>query len=263
MIDAVEDLARRWPAAAPIYRKLIRPLDVAVIGPPWSGRGTLVRALHNSLSVSAVVVDSPDSAVSADIALYLLVGRVRAGDVETISSLPRDRRIVLLNKADTCGSPDAANDAAHRCGSLLATDVLPVTGLWGAVTVTSDDATLLRELAADRVPLPRFAAQFAADDPRHAALLGRIGWRGVTDCVQEIRSGRIAGSPGDIDPLLRRRSGIGCLTTTFGQLAEPIRLFRETRAASELSALASTASGQLRDAIEHVVVDHALIGGLR
>ncbi|MFW0788246.1 hypothetical protein [Gordonia sp. CPCC 205333] len=258
MIDAVEDLARRWPTAAPIYRKLIRPLDVAVIGMPSSGRATIVRALHRSLSVTAVAAGPSTLGADADISLYLLVGRVRAGEAEAIARLPCDRRLVLLNKADACGPPDVVIGVAERCGSALGTEVLPVSGLWGAVTVTSDDAALLRDIAAGEALPARFAAQFAAVDPRRANLLGRIGRQGVVDCVEEVRAGRIAGNPRDFDQLLRRRSGLRQVSAAFAAMAGPIAIFRQERARTELSTLAAAAPGQLRDAVEHV-----LIGGRR
>lgn len=254
MIDAVEDLARRWPAAAPIHRRLVRPLDVAVVGAPVSGRRTLVTAIHAATSASATAAEPCGTVPDVDVMLYLLVGRVRAGDQEAIAKLPADRRLVLLNKADCCGSQSAADDVARRCADVLQVTVTPTSGLWAMTTVTSGDAALLRELAALDGQLPRLAAHFAAVDAERAALLRRMGRQGVVECVDAVRAGRIAGNPSDFDALLRRRSGLRELTASLGRYAAAVRVFRRARARDELAALAATAPGRVRDAVENVLM---------
>lgn len=257
MIDAVEELARRWPAAAPIYHRLVRPLDVAVLGVPSSGRATLCDALHRNSSVTAVVAEPGEPAPAADIVLYLLVGRVRAGDADAVRGLAPRRRIVVLAKADTCGPAEAWTGSAQRCADAVGARVLPVSGLWGAASVTSDDAALLRELAVGSQTIPALAAQFAADDPARTGLLRRIGRQGIVDCVAAVRAGRIAGNPGDVDRLLRRRSGLAELTSAFADLASDVGEFRSRRAAGELAVLAARSPGQFRDALERILLGAA------
>lgn len=227
---------------------------MAVVGAPSSGRATLVDALHRNSSASAVVAAPGDDVSGADIQLYLLVGRVRAGDVDAVRGPGRERRIVVLAKADTGGAADARAQPARRCAGLLGTSVVPVSGLWGGVSVTSADAELLRESAAGCAPIPAMAAEFAADDPARTALLRRIGRAGIVDCVSAVRAGRVAGNPVDFDRLLRRRSGLAELVAAFARLAPEVREYRERRAVAELAVLGARSPGRLRDEVEHVLL---------
>ncbi|NMO02465.1 hypothetical protein HH308_14695 [Gordonia sp. TBRC 11910] len=253
---SVEDLARRWPAVAPIHRRLVRPLDVAVRGAAGSGRRTLVTAIQSATSASAVIDEPHCTVPDVDVVLYLLVDRVRAGDRESIARLPADRRIVLLNKADCCG-PSRSADVARRCADDLGVRVTPTSGLWATTTVTSDDAALLRELAWYDDPLPALTAQFAAADPARAGLLRRVGRQGIVECLDAVRAGRVAGNPADFTTLLRRRCGLRDLAAQLRSAGPAVRDFRRERARGELNALAAAAPGQLRDAAEQTLMGAA------
>lgn len=241
MIDAVEGLIRRWPALAPMHRRLIGPLDIGVVGSTGSGRATLCRALHNSTSCSAVVFDAASDAgnpqTDPDMWVYVLVGGFRAGDREQLALLPADRTVVVANKVDV----------------MSATRGLPVSALWGSVTVTSDDAALIGEIAALDTPIPRRSAEFATDD-RRTGLLRRMDRAGIIACAAEVTAGRLAGNPDELQRFLRRRSGLSELGAEFVRRRGRIEDFRRRRATADLDLVAATSPGRLRDAIESVLV---------
>ncbi|WP_067533087.1 hypothetical protein [Nocardia crassostreae] len=92
----------------------------------------------------------PDPTLDADLILYILAGSLQPADRRALTAIPRDRVLVILNKADTIGTrwSDAAT-AAESHSATLGLPVFPVVATLAAHTragtlTTADMQTLHR-----------------------------------------------------------------------------------------------------------------------
>lgn len=244
-----------------------RPLQIAVCGRPGTGRDTVARALRERLSVTAIGPgEVGEGAADADLWLYVLSGPPRRADHTLLATVPRDRTIVVLGKADTHGLGDAtvADAVAAECAETIGLPVHPVSALLACADLSDGETDFLRGLAAAGETMPSMAAQFltastegaktSVGDERtvRAGLLRRIDQRGI-----DIALAVLAECAGDeptastVNRELHAESGIHDLVPVIRERVEVVRYWRlvELRARVELLA----ARGADRDALEHLL----------
>ncbi|NED70487.1 hypothetical protein G3I15_57170, partial [Streptomyces sp. SID10244] len=74
--------------------------------------------------------------------------------------MPADRTVVVLGKADTHGSPEAAADVAAECAQHLGVPVQAVSQLLACADLSDDEFDLLRRLVAAGQTMPSMSGQF-------------------------------------------------------------------------------------------------------
>ncbi len=241
-------------------RRYARPLHVQVCGRPGTGRDTLARAMRERLGVSAIGPgESTGPAPDADLWIHLLGGPPRGADHDLLSSLPVDRTIMVLGKADTHGEPSVAAAVATDCARSLGVEVPAISPLLACSDLTADEFDHLRRLAAAGVQMPqmtgRFLAETVADERAlRTGLLRRIDRFGIVTALRLIAVGDPAGgSAVALNGALHERSRIDRLVPPIRGRVECVRFWRlaELRAALELIA----ARGHDRETVEHLLRD--------
>ncbi|MCS3877106.1 hypothetical protein M2359_000735 [Gordonia amarae] len=242
MIEGVSHLADA-------VREHGRPLSVAVIGRPGTGRKTMVRALRRQLSLDARVAAEHMPLSGPDLWCHVLSGPPRAADLELAGRLPADRTVVVLTKADVYGPvPDisapvfapGASATAARCARELGRPVTPVSALWAVAAPTGPQVALLGALADAGERVPEVAGRFTMPS-------GVAGPSGVTGPSEVAGPTGVSGPPGaggggrDDEERLR----IGLLRTMDRWGVElAIRAATDGySAAGQIEALLHTASG--------------------
>lgn len=137
---------------AEAVRRLRTPPRIQVAGRARSGRTMVRRALTLLSAVETDPVDepgTPDPRLDGDIVVYVLAGAPVAADRRALESLPPERAIVVLNKADALGAGWAdAVAGAERYSRELRMPVLPLVASLAvrtkAGTVTDTDLAVLR-----------------------------------------------------------------------------------------------------------------------
>ncbi|GAB4589748.1 GTPase domain-containing protein [Nocardia sp. IFM 10818] len=129
-----------------------RLLRIQVTGRARAGKTTVRNALALQSAEETAPIDEPgqpDPVLDADLVLYILAGTVRPADRRALATVPSDRALVLLNKADTIGTrwSDAAT-AAESHSAALGLPVFPVVASLAAHTragtLTDADLRTLR-----------------------------------------------------------------------------------------------------------------------
>lgn len=136
------------------------PPRIQVTGRAHTGRTTVLHALALMSAVETGPVDEPglpDPVLDGDIIVYVLAAAPGPADQRIIGSLPPDRTIVVLNKADAVGARWAdAVIAAEQYGRELGRQVLPVVASLAVRTragaVTEADLATLRRHAGNTDP---------------------------------------------------------------------------------------------------------------
>ncbi|MGC5256076.1 hypothetical protein ACPXCG_06955 [Gordonia sp. DT218] len=254
-------------------RRYGRPLQVQVDGRPGTGRDTFARALRERLSVTAIGpgeadrrADAPDPWM-ADLWMYVLSGPPRAADRTAIAQMPADRTVVVLGKADTHGSPEAA---AAACAEHLGVPVLAVSQLLACADLSADEFDFLRRLAAAGETMPSMSGQFLTPTlsgypgpegagPFHgdervlrAGLLRRVDRRGIDLALHLLAADDPAAADvAALNTALQGRSGIVRLVTSIRERVDLVRHWRLTELRSRLEIVA--ARGWDRDVIEHLL----------
>ncbi|MFT4126935.1 MAG: hypothetical protein QM662_12000, partial [Gordonia sp. (in: high G+C Gram-positive bacteria)] len=222
---------------------------VAVCGRGGTGRDTMARALRDRLGVDALGPgEDTDTLAAADLLLYLLVGTVRAADVELLAHLPADRTVVVLGKADTCDDPDAAAAAA---ATVLGRPVLPVSALLACAEVTAAEWDFLRELAAAGEQMPSLSGRFltGAERTLRRRLLRRLDRLGI-EIALDVAADRAAGVD-DLTAILQAESGIAGLGARITAMLPRVAAARARDRRAELEYRA--AAGADRDRAERLL----------
>ncbi|WP_157514277.1 hypothetical protein [Nocardia concava] len=179
-----------------------RPPRIQVTGRARAGKTTLRHALSLLTAEETRPVDQPGQpapTLDADLLLYVLPGTADPADRRLLATLPPDRTLVVLNKADSIGT--RWSDAAALAESLttaLGHRVFPVVASLAARTrsgtLTAPDLDTLARLTTHPNP-PRtlshdlFTAPGATPDPQaRQALLDRWDLHGVSCALAALRA---------------------------------------------------------------------------
>ena len=161
LVDLVDPVSPLVPVLAGAGRRFLRPLHVQVVGRPGTGRDTMARALRERLSLTVIGPgEDEQGAADADLWILVLAGPPRRADRELFASLPADRLLVVLGKADTHGDWDAAVAVAASCAGRLDTPVYPVSQLLACADLDDAEFAALATMAAAGVGMPSMAGRF-------------------------------------------------------------------------------------------------------
>ncbi|WP_280391672.1 hypothetical protein [Nocardia wallacei] len=186
-----------------------------------AGKTTLLQALALMSAVETEPVDEPgrpDPVLDGDLVVYVVSASLQAADRRILAELPRDRTIVVLNKADAIGSQWAeAVATADQIAYGLGVPVLPLVSALAvrtrAGTPSDDDLRTLRRHAANTDPnftlSPElFTAPTAGPDvAERTEVLARWGLYGVSCALTALRYEPDLG-PRELLQLLHAVSGI-------------------------------------------------------
>ncbi|MBF6328970.1 hypothetical protein IU452_10605 [Nocardia transvalensis] len=273
-------LAERLVGAVAAWR---RPLRIQVTGRAGAGKSTLLRALALMSAEETAPVDEPgrpDPLLDGDLVVYVLAAAPQPADRAVLATLPRERTLVVLNKADAIGSRWAdAVGAAERCARDFGVPVLPVVAELAARTrtgtPTEDDLRTLRRHAdhADSSftlsPELFVSAAAGSDTAERQAVLDRWGRYGVACALTALRhEPRLGAQP--LLRLLHAVSGIDAVHTQLHHRYQQMAAQRGGDLLDELARLAAAAipdatggRGRARDLIEdYLAGDEALGLGL-
>ncbi|MBF6127968.1 hypothetical protein [Nocardia brasiliensis] len=249
-------------AAVSAWRK---PPRIQVTGRANAGRTTVLHALALMSAVETGPVDEPETpepTLDADIVVYVLSAAPSPADRRLLATLPPERTVVVLNKADAIGVRWAdAVTAAEQYGRELGVAVLPVVASLavrtraGAMTDV-DVAALRRLLANDDAALTLSPDLFVAPGPDQAArveLLQRWDLYGVSCALAALRHDPEL-APQTLLQLLHAASGIDALHRLLHRRYEQVCALRGGELLDELTRLAARAvpaeQSRARDILE-------------
>ncbi|WP_439030493.1 hypothetical protein [Gordonia terrae] len=235
LADLVEPSSPLVTVLTAAGRRFLRPLHVEVVGRPGAGRDTMARALRERLSLISIGPgEGARGTADADLWLLVLAGLPRRADHELLASLPSDRVVVVLGKADTFGDWNAAAGVAATCSTRLGTPVYPVSQLLACADLDAGDFAALRALASAGAEMPSMAGRFLLGRPgsdermMRQALLRRIDAYGIDTALALIAAGSSAADSVDaLNRALRDASGITDLTDPIGARVGRVRHWRE------------------------------------
>lgn len=284
--DLIRTLALGVPADQRIGERLgeavlasRRPPRIQITGRSGAGRSTVTRALALLAAEETGPVDepgSPDPVLDGDLVLYVLAGAPLPADRRVLAALPRERAVVVLNKADAVGARWAdAVAAAERCAADLGIATVPVVATLAertrSGTVSAEDLAALRALAARDDPALTLAPDlFLAPGPDLAArerLLRDWDLYGVSCALTALRHDPRLGAAA-LRQLLHAASGIDPLHRLLHRRYEQIAALRGGDLLDEITRLAARAvpspDSRARDLLEqHLESDAARWLGLR
>ncbi|GAA5102877.1 hypothetical protein [Nocardia iowensis] len=249
-------------AAVSAWRK---PPRIQVLGRAHAGRSTVLHALALMSAVESDPVDEPDMpdpVFDADIAVYVLSAAPSPADRRVLATLPPERTVVVLNKADAIGARwgDAVT-AAEKYSREIGIPVLPVVASLAMRTragaMTDADLAALRRLAADDdAALTLSPDLFVAPGPDLAVreqLLQRWDLYGVTCALAALRHDP-ALAPQTVLQILHAASGIDALHRLLHRRYEQVSALRGGELLDELTRLAARAipegTSKARDILE-------------
>ncbi|MBF6464828.1 hypothetical protein IU427_06475 [Nocardia beijingensis] len=248
-------------AAVTAWRK---PPRIQVTGRAHAGRSTVLHALALMSAVETDPVDrpaAPDPELDADIVVYVLSAAPTPADRRVLATLPPQRAIGVLNKADAIGSRwGDAVAAAQQYGRELRIPVVPVVASLAVRTrsgaLTGADLELLRKLAAADPALILAPDLFLAPGPDAAEreqLLRRWDLYGVACACTALRHDP-ALAPQALLQILHAASGIDALHQLLHRRYEQVSALRGGELLDELARLAARAvpeeGGRARDLLE-------------
>ncbi|MCZ0915097.1 MULTISPECIES: hypothetical protein [Gordonia] len=243
----VEPSSPLVPILSAAGRRFLRPLHVQVVGRPGVGRDTMARALRERLALT-VIGPGEDARAAADADLWVLVlaGPPRRADHELLRSLPADRVVVVLGKADTHPDWDAAVDAANRSSTQLGLPVHAVSQLLACADLDATEFTALARLAAEGAEMPSMAGRFLVGAPGseerilRQGLLRRIDAFGIDTALRLIAEGSdMAADASALNRALHAISGVPQLTTEISDRVGRVRFWREVEIRAELERAAA------------------------
>ncbi len=245
--DLVEPSSPLVPVLAAAGHRFLRPLHVQVVGRPGVGRDTMARALRERLALTVTGPgEEPRAAADADLWLLVLAGPPRRADHELLSSLPADRVVVVLGKADTHPDWEAAVDVARRSSTHLGLPVHVVSQLLGCADLDAAEFAALTRLAAERAEMPSMAGRFLVGAPGsedrllRQGLLRRIDACGISTALRLIAEDSDEAADADaLNRALHARSGVPQLSSAFGDRVGRVRFWREVEVRAELERAAA------------------------
>ncbi|AZZ80726.1 hypothetical protein C5O27_06250 [Gordonia alkanivorans] len=244
LADLVEPSSPLVPVLSAAGQRFLRPLHVQVVGRPGVGRDTMARALRERLAPT--VTGLGEDAPAADLWLHVLAGPPRRADHELLSSLPADRVVVVLGKADTHPDWEAAVDVARRCSTQLGLPVHAVSQLLACADLGAAEFAALTRLAAERAEMPSMAGRFLAGAPEseerllRQGLLRRIDAFGIGTALRLIAEESEEAADADaLNRALHARSGVTQLGAAFGDRVGRVRFWREVEIRAELERAAA------------------------
>ncbi|WP_029930270.1 hypothetical protein [Nocardia otitidiscaviarum] len=264
------------PRLEAAVRRWRRPLRIQVTGRSRAGKTTVQRALALLAAEETASVDvpgQPEPVLDGDLVLYILAGAPHPADRAVLATVPPERMLLVLNKADAIGSrwSDAVT-AAERCAEEFGMAVHPVVATLAAhtrsgIVTDAERATLCRHR--DH-PDPTFALvperftdpAFGSDTADRKALLARWPLPGLACALSALRY-RPELSSGRILQILHAASGIDPLHADLRRRCEAHAARRGGELLDELTRLAACRI-PARDRIEtYLRGDEALALGLR
>ncbi|WCB38026.1 hypothetical protein [Gordonia polyisoprenivorans] len=253
--DALPGAVRAEVSAA--ARDHRRALTIAVTGRPGTGRDTMTRAVRERLRVGALGPGEDHDAIDgADLWVHVIVAAVRPADHEILASLPVERTIVVLGKADTHPDPRDAAHAAADAARILGRPVTAVSALLACADVTEAEWTFLADLVARDEQMPSMAGHFLVGDPGgrertlRRGLLRRLDRFGIETALDLMGAGVVADADG-LNATLHRLSGIEALVPTVAACVGAVRARREGVVRDRLEGLA--VAGVAREGIEQLL----------
>ncbi len=271
-------VAEQVAAAASTWR---RPVRIQVTGRAGAGKSTLLQALALISAEETTPVDEPgrpDPVLDADLLVYVLSSALQPGDRAVLSRLPRDRTVVVLNKADAVGSRwGDAVAAVDQCAYEIGMATLPVVSELAvrtrSGTPSQEDLTTLRRHTTTTDPSFTLTAElfcsadFGPDTADREAVIARWGLFGVSTALAALQRDPDLG-PQTIRQILHAVSGIDAVHTLLHRRYERSAEQRGGEFLDELARLAARAggagAGRARDLIEdYLAGDEALWTGLR
>ncbi|MCC3327591.1 hypothetical protein [Nocardia abscessus] len=262
-------------AAVSAWRK---PPRIQVTGRAHAGRTTVLHALALMSAVETDPVDQPGAAdpeLDADIVVYVLSATPSPADRRVLATLPPQRTIAVLNKADAIGSRwGDAVAAAEQYGSQLRIPVVPVVASLAMRTragaLTGAELDLLRKLAGEAdsalVLSPDLFVAPGPDAAQREELLRRWDLYGVACACTALRHDPHL-TPQALLQILHAASGIDALHRLLQRRYEQVSALRGGELLDELARLAARAvpeeGGRARDLLEsYLFSDDALWLGL-
>ncbi|WP_227997581.1 hypothetical protein [Nocardia australiensis] len=258
-----------------------RPPRIQVTGRAHAGRSTVLHALALMSAVETAPVDEPDVAdpvLDADIVVYVLSGALLPADRRILATLPSERTVVVLNKADAIGSRWAdAVIAAEQYRAELGILTLPVVASLAVRTragaITDADMATLRRLAATADPALTLSPELfispsaGPDVTEREQLLHRWDLYGVTSALVALRHDPEL-LPHALLQILHAASGIDALHGLLHRRYEQVSSLRGGELLDELDRLAARAlpgdGGNARNVLEdYLFGDDARWMGLR
>ncbi|MFC9979537.1 hypothetical protein [Gordonia sp. NPDC127522] len=247
LVDLVDPVSPLVPVLAGAGRRFLRPLHVQVVGRPGTGRDTMARALRERLSLTVIGPGEDEQGVAdTDLWILVLAGPPRRADRELFASLPADRLLVVLGKADTHGDWDAAVAVAASCAERLDTPVYPVSQLLACADLDDAEFAALATMAAAGVGLPSMAGRFLVGRPgsderlMRQGLLRRLDAFGIDTALALIESRSVVAANAEaLSRALRDASGVPDLAGPIGERVDRIRHWREVELRARLEEAAA------------------------
>ncbi|MQY23512.1 hypothetical protein [Nocardia macrotermitis] len=258
-----------------------RPVRIQVTGRAGAGKTTLLHALALMSAEETTPVDEPghaDPVLDADLLVYVLSSALQPGDRAVLSRLPRDRTVVVLNKADAVGSRwGDAVAAVDQCSYEMGMATLPVVSELAvrtrSGTPSQEDLATLRRHASTTDPSFTLTGElfcspdFGPDIAERQAVLAHWGLFGVSTAMAALAHDPDLG-PQTIRQILHTVSGIDPVHALLHRRYELSAEQRGGDFLDELARLAARAggpgAGRARDLIEdYLAGDEALWIGLR
>ncbi|WP_055475688.1 hypothetical protein [Gordonia sp. HS-NH1] len=266
LADLVDPGSPLVPVLTAAGRRFLRPLHVQVVGRPGTGRDTMARALRERLSLTVIGPgEGEQGAADADLWLLVLAGLPRRADRELLASLPSDRVLVVLGKADTHGDWDSAVAVASTCATRLGTPVYPVSQLLACADLDAAEFAALTTMAAAGVGMPSMAGRFLVGRPGsderllRQGLLRRIDAYGIDTTLALIESrSPVAATAQELSRALRDASGVPDLAEPLGARVGHIRYWREVELRTRLEEAA--AAGLDRPGAERLLAGAGVAG---
>lgn len=238
--NGIEAAVQRWRT----------PPRAQVAGRTRSGRTTVAEALGLGPGVETAPVDEPgfpDPVLDADVVVYVLASTPSPGDRRMLASLPPERALLVLNKADAIGTGWAdAVGAAVRYGREFGLPAFPLVGSLAVRTVagilSETDLALLRRHArggaAAAVSAEVFLSPAAGPDTaERAELLERWDLYGLS-CALAALEREPELSPQIVLQILHTVSGIDPVARLLGQRYQQATARRAGALIDELTRLA-------------------------
>ncbi|MGW5573900.1 hypothetical protein ACWEVD_22125 [Nocardia thailandica] len=256
LVAALRGGGGRDPELAGALTELVmawnRPLRIQIAGRAHSGRSTVREALALMTAQETEAVDLPggsDPVLDGDLVVYVLSGGPQPADLRVLAGLPRDRTVVVLNKADAVGSRwSEAVAAADRYGRELGLQMVPVVASLAVRTkagvVGEADLADLRRLAADpsapaALAVDLFTAPGPDEDVRRR-LLADWDLFGVDTALAALRADPDLSGPALIQ-ILHAASGIDPLYRLVHRRYEQAGALRDGALLDDLRRLAARA----------------------